>query len=142
MFDKDSWNFSVEDIQVFTNGAFFNVVIIQDLVIKVPKKREVNNSKYLKKICDIQNGLSEKFDSVLPCKKIDNFIIMPRADGVRADFMDDEKWRRIKKKVEKEIKSIKDNENILLKDAVRKNIIYNEEEDKFYFIDFSNVKKL
>ncbi len=122
------------------SGAFFSVYLFDDFVVKVPRRDAVKDQKILEFIATTQTMLSEKVKGVLPCYRFNDVLIMPRAKGVRGDKLKPEQAKRVselKTQGQAKIKEL----GYILGDLNRKNIIYNEEEDILYFIDFHKIKR-
>ena len=119
-------------------GAFFTVLVFDDFVIKVPRnKRGSKKYRDIQEIAQVQNDLAQKMDSVLPCEYVDGAIVMPRAPGIRGDFVDK---KMMKKKLNDLIEEIR-SWGYKAGDITRDNVFYDSESGKFYIIDFHLVKR-
>ncbi len=114
--------------------------LYKDFVIKTPKRIQFKDTKALDRIAEAQTYLASKVDGVLPCYRVGLQLFMPRAPGVDAGKVM-KKWPHIKKKRDQVVEAIK-RHGYLLTDVGSKNVIYDEENDKVYLIDFHQVKKV
>ncbi len=120
-------------------GNYFDVYIFNDIVVKIPKREVVDNHERLEHIATAQTYLSQHIPEVLPCYKIGKTLVMPRAYGFPADKLPD-KANHIEKLKRDALKRIKEH-GYILRDANKKNVIYNEDNDCIYLVDFHNVKR-
>ncbi len=124
-----------------TTGAYFDVYIYEEHVVKIPKHKKVKNDKMLADIAMMQTELSKHLEEVLPCRKEGRTLIMPRAKGIRQDKLDRDMQKALeprKSELRNKIKAL----GYLVSDTNRKNIFYDEAEDKMYLIDLHNIKVL
>ena len=126
-------NFTVDE-----TGAFFTVLVFDDFVIKVPRnKRGDKKYKDVELMAEIQNELAEKADVALPCKYIDGVIVMPRAPGIRGDFVDKKMMKKKLNELKSKIRGLGYNPG----DITRDNVFYDSESKRFYIIDYHLVKR-
>lgn len=128
----------MSNYEVADKGTYFEVHIYEDHVIKYPKHKRVMDPEKLEYIAEQQTFLSTKIEAFLPCKKVGNTLIMPKAPGVRADKVYG-KWPEIQAKALEAIKQAKEL-GLKVTDVGKDNVFYDEKTDKIYIIDCHNIK--
>ena len=125
------------NFEINNDGKNFTVLVFEDYVLKFVKTKLIKK-RDLKRITDLQNELSVKLDGILPCKLVENVIIMPKAKGVRADKLTGKKKDRAIDLVQKKRRKIK-KLGYEIDDLGAKNYFYDEEKDKVWIIDFDKL---
>jgi hypothetical protein len=120
--------------EIADKGAYFTVYVYDTYVIKYPKHEKVNSKKVLNKIADIQTAMSEFMPEILPCKRQGMSLIMPRAPGVRCDYLPAEKWEEIKERLPEIEARARQHGYIILGTDIH-NIFYDEGSDQIYLVD-------
>jgi len=128
-------NYRIDD-----SGVYFKVYVFQYFVVKVPKHKRFKDLKALQYIAEAQTYLSQHVEGVLPCYLMGKWLVMPTAPGKRGDAFSDNKWECIKQKRDEIVSQIREH-GYTLGDVGKKNVFYDEREDKVYIIDFHPVKK-
>ncbi len=141
--------FDFGEIEVADKGAYFIVFMFPDHVVKIPKRSKFHKKKNKKRkedlnetlsmIAEVQSYLAERVEGVLPCWKVNNYLVMPRAPGLRGDKLTDEQWERASEIRDCLLEQIKEH-GYVLQDAGKDNIHYDPETDKVYLIDFHLIK--
>lgn len=69
--------------EVDEHGTHFTVLLFDEYVIKVRRRKKKDVRKYdVKEIVEIQNELAEHLEEILPCERISRgCIVMPRIYG-------------------------------------------------------------
>ncbi len=141
-----SCNYNIPSFTVDDSGVFFVVLIFDEFVIKVPRERNLDQ-KVLQRMADTQNELAGLIEGVLPCHVGEGYLHMPRAKGVRLREYTRKQGRpRVKTPVADKLKVqmiTKAREHGYdLSDMSKRNLFYDEEEQKLYLVDFHQVKKI
>lgn len=130
------------EYEVLNHGQFFTVVIVGDVVIKIPKHPEVQKQEKLDFIAKHQTYLSEHIEEIMPCKSYIACLVMSRANGVQADSKEAEPYvKRIMELMQK----VRDEALALgykARDISRPNVYYSAEEDKLYVFDLHRLRLL
>jgi len=127
------------NFEINNDGKHFTVLLFDSYVVKFAKSNAMKD-KDLERMANLQTEISKHVDGVLPCKKVDNVLVMPRAIGVRTDNYRGKMRGYVKKLMERKQREI-ENLGYKISDVSWKNCIYNDEEDKIYFIDFHRVER-
>lgn len=134
-------NFTVAD-----KGRHFVVLLFEDYVVKIPKNlKQRQDTKWLDFIANSQTYLAEKIEGVLPCERVDNFLVMPRAQGIRVDLLPKHIRKELKEHIDKkrgEILIAIQRCGFRLDDVCDQNMFYHRAEDKLYIIDYGNLRKV
>lgn len=129
------------DFEVNNDGQMFTVLIFDRLgwVVKVPKGNVIKH-KDLRRISSLQTEIARQVDGVLPCWLVNGVLVMPKADGIRADYLAKPERERAK-----HLKDVKKREIERLGfwgvEASWKNTIYNPGEDKVYLVDCHRIER-
>lgn len=129
-----------DDVRIITEGVFFDVIIFEDIVIKIPKK-DTNNFKEpldLQVMVDVQNYLAKNMSEVQPALFFKNYVITKKATGIRSDFIKDNKFRdEFSRKIKIITKKIEDL-GVEIADITRCNVFIDG--DRWQLIDFSGAR--
>lgn len=131
------------EFEVNEDGTFFTVLIFEDYVIKVPRRKKSAKSppgftrKDIDRMVEIQNEIAEKVDGVPPCRQVGVCVVMPRVKGVRCDEIEDQQL--IKRKRDEVLSQIS-GMGYQLRDCGKNNMIYCPDEDQMYMVDFHIIK--
>lgn len=129
-------NFKIDD-----TGQYFLVLVYQDYVVKIPRKRLANDVARLEEIAKLQTYLSD-IDGILPCQRVNNCLVMPRAKGKRLDEIDTDLKRMIKQTKLARIKDSIRKKGCIVYDIGDKDIFYEEGTGEVTIVDFHQVERV
>ena len=130
------------NFEYYTSSSFFNVLIFNDYVVKIPKHHSVKERYRLKEIVEIQNYLADNIENCLPCKLIEGMIVMPKAKGKRLDSFSEEEQLKFRGMLEELRKKINDLGIDIIDIYAVKNSFYDEETGKLTYIDYCGVGRI
>jgi hypothetical protein len=121
-------------------GGHFEVIVFDEFVLKFPKYEPYR--KMMPLIAKAQRDLSKQLTSVLPAREIGNYcLLVPKAKGKLLKEIEEPLKSELHKRAWKEAEKVKEL-GYEITDTKDSDIIYNEELDIVYLIDFSTVKKV
>jgi len=131
--------FDIPGFKVDDTGTYFIVLVFDKFVIKIPRpQNDKRRKEKLAKITAAHNYLSGKVRGVLPCENRGDFIVMPRAPGVRADTRKDIEGHidKLRIKLMQEIEAAdKELFPFIKNDMGKTNLFYDEAGDCLYLVD-------
>ncbi len=129
---------------VVEKGSHFLVLVFEDedYVIKIPKLPEYKKIQRLDFIAYWQTYLSQNIKGVLPCYRVRNYLVMPKAPGVRMDKLPTMTLRNQVHSTARELAKRIKKFGFLLTDLSDENIFYDKKEKQVWLIDFSTGKKV
>lgn len=121
-----------------TRGGAFVVLLFEHYAVKVPRKAKTN----VQEICNIQNEIAVNCDNVLPCVFVNGCLVTPRVYGVACDKTESKEQAQYYKKLREEVMQKIRDLGYDPVDAQGANFIYNEKEEKIYFVDLHLVRRV
>ncbi len=124
-------------------GSRFSVDIYENYCIKKPisKKGKVIpvTREQMFQIAEIQNFLASHIDGILPIRVVEEGMLMPTAPGISVTKLSfPQRALELAVIMQEQAEEL----GYFLEDLEPKNMHYDEENDKLYFIDLHRVKKL
>jgi len=130
------------NIEIITEGVYFDVIILNNVVIKI-LKNQLNNFDELFNIIEmveIQNHLAKHMDEVFPAYVFKNYIITDKVPGIRCDKIKDKRFEETFLNKIQELKTVIRKLGVEIIDITRHNLFFDD--NKFYMVDFSGVRYL
>ncbi len=117
-------------------GTRFTVFILGDYVLKIPNQDYITD-RGLEQLAQRQTALSCQVSNVLPCYKVNNYLIMPKARGTNVADLSEPTKTSVRKRIPKILKHIQALGYPYVVDANPENYFYYE--DEVYVIDVHEV---
>ena len=142
VFQSAGYDMCVVDgrVNIITEGVYFDVIVFDDVVVKIPKKptNNFNEKLDLEQMVSIQNYLAKHMSEVEPATLFNNMVITKKATGIRSDIIKDNKFREVFDRKVKIMTDYIDHLGVEISDITRRNIFIDG--DKWQLIDFSGAR--
>ena len=129
-----------DNVRIITEGVFFDVIIADEVVIKIPKKdtNNFNEPLDLQEMVNIQNYLAKHMSEVDEAYLFHGYIITKKAKGIRSDYIKENSFIDVYNRKIKILTDYIDYLGVEISDITRHNVFIDG--DKWKLIDFSGVR--
>ena len=126
-------------------GTTFRVAMFNNWVVKVPMREENKDLEQMRRISSYTHFLSDMVDGIIPVWSFGICSIMRKIEGSLLDDIYRHKkmdlYNDLNERLERIKKEVREN-GFVLGDTNKRNVVYNEEEDRLYVIDYDELKTI